>query len=112
MTASRGPIAIEVIDSHTAGEPTRLVIEGGPDLGTGPLAERLERFREHFDRYRSAIVNEPRGSDTLVGVVNARLHADGRIDVENVTSYRKARHLRVPVGGVGSVLGDIACVRN
>src|SRR5438874_7139046 len=48
MTASRGPIAIDVIDSHTAGEPTRLVIDGTPDLGTGPLAARLDRFREHF----------------------------------------------------------------
>src|SRR5437879_10799710 len=74
MTASRGPIAIEVIDSHTAGEPTRLVIEGGPDLGIGPLADRLERFREHFDRYRSAIVNEPRGSEALVGALLCTPH--------------------------------------
>ncbi len=58
---------IQVIDSHTAGEPTRVVIDGGPDLGVGSLVERRERFRSHFDRYRSAIVNEPRGSDVLVG---------------------------------------------
>ncbi len=37
---------IRVIDSHTGGEPTRVVVEGGPDLGGGPMAERLERFRE------------------------------------------------------------------
>ena len=60
---------IRVIDSHTGGEPTRLVLEGGPDLGDGPLAERVRRFREHFDAYRSAIVNEPRGSDPLVGAL-------------------------------------------
>jgi 4-hydroxyproline epimerase len=58
---------IHVIDSHTAGEPTRLVIDGGPKLGDGPLAERLERFKRDHDRFRSAIVNEPRGSDVLVG---------------------------------------------
>jgi len=155
---------IQVIDSHTAGEPTRLVIDGGPDLGTGPLAQRVERFRQHFDAYRSAIVNEPRGCDTLVGallckphrpdcnwgviffnnvgylgmcghgtlgliaslahagrcaagsfridtpvgVVNAQLHPDGRIDLENVTSYRKARQIAVAVAGVGSIRGDVA----
>jgi 4-hydroxyproline epimerase len=60
---------IEVIDSHTAGEPTRVVISGGPELGSGPIAERLKRFREQHDRFRSAIVNEPRGSDVLVGAV-------------------------------------------
>jgi proline racemase len=60
---------IRVIDSHTGGEPTRLVISGGPDLGSGELSERGRVFREHFDRYRSAIVNEPRGSDVMVGAL-------------------------------------------
>jgi proline racemase len=72
MTAS-----LRVIDSHTAGEPTRLVIDGGPDLGRGPLAERRELFRERFDRYRSAIVNEPRGSDALVGALLVEPHRPG-----------------------------------
>lgn len=58
-----------VIDSHTGGEPTRVVISGGPDLGTGSLAERLERFRAEHDTFRSAVVNEPRGSDVLVGAL-------------------------------------------
>jgi 4-hydroxyproline epimerase len=65
---------IRVIDSHTGGEPTRLVLEGGPDLGAGPLGERLERFRAHFDAYRSAIVNEPRGSDALIGALLVKPH--------------------------------------
>jgi 4-hydroxyproline epimerase len=65
---------IRVIDSHTGGEPTRLVLDGGPELGSGPLSERLQRFREHFDAYRSAIVNEPRGSDTLVGALLVKPH--------------------------------------
>ena len=166
MAATREAQAqtIQVIDSHTGGEPTRLVIEGGPDLGVGPLAQRVERFRQHFDAYRSAIVNEPRGCDTLVGAllcephrpdcnwgviffnnvgylgmcghgtlgliaslahagrctagslridtpvgaVNAQLHPDGRIDLENVTSYRKARQVAVAVAGIGSIRGDVA----
>lgn len=65
---------VRVVDSHTGGEPTRLVLEGGPDLGAGPLAERLQRFRDHFDAYRSAIVNEPRGSDPLVGALLVKPH--------------------------------------
>ncbi len=60
---------VRVVDSHTAGEPTRVVVEGGPDLGTGPLAERLERFRREHDGFRSAVVCEPRGSDVLVGAL-------------------------------------------
>jgi proline racemase len=156
--------AIRIIDSHTGGEPTRLVLEGGPELGGGPLAERVQRFRSQFDAYRSAIVNEPRGSDPLVGAllvkpdradcqlgviffnnvgyigmcghgtigliaslahagqlapgainidtpvgpVKATLHADGRISVANVASYRSVRDFDVQVPGIGSVRGDIA----
>jgi len=155
---------IRVIDSHTGGEPTRLVLEGGPELGGGPLAERVVRFRDQFDAYRSAIVNEPRGSDPLVGAllvephradcklgviffnnvgylgmcghgtigliaslkhagdlvpgavkidtpvgpVEAELHADGRVSVANVVSYRGARRLTVDVPGIGAVIGDVA----
>lgn len=60
---------VSVVDSHTAGEPTRVVVDGGPDLGGGALAERVERFRSSHDRFRSAVVNEPRGSDVLVGAL-------------------------------------------
>lgn len=58
-----------VIDSHTGGEPTRVVIDGAPDLGTGTVAERLQVFRTQHDRFRSAVVNEPRGSDVMVGAL-------------------------------------------
>lgn len=68
------PQRICVIDSHTAGEPTRVVLSGGPDLGTGPLSERIERFRTEHDRFRSAVVNEPRGSDVLVGALLVEPH--------------------------------------
>lgn len=60
---------IKVIDSHTGGEPTRTVIAGGPDLGSDTLAIRRERFRNEFDHFRSAITNEPRGSDAMVGAL-------------------------------------------
>jgi 4-hydroxyproline epimerase len=58
---------IRIVDSHTGGEPTRVVLEGGPDLGSGPLAARLALLRDRYDDFRSAVVNEPRGSDALVG---------------------------------------------
>lgn len=60
---------VQVIDSHTGGERTRVVLSGGPDLGVGPLETRLERFRRDHDRFRSATVNEPRGSEDLVGAL-------------------------------------------
>jgi 4-hydroxyproline epimerase len=60
---------IEIVDSHTGGEPTRVVVAGGPDLGGGSLAERREIFKRDFDHFRSGIVNEPRGSDVLVGAL-------------------------------------------
>ena len=155
---------VRVIDSHTGGEPTRLVLDGGPALGTGPLAERRDRFREHFDAYRSAIVNEPRGSDpmvgallvsphradcdlgviffnnvgfigmcghgtiglvaslqfagrlapgsvridTPVGAVQARLHEDGDVSIQNVVSHRTARDVRAQMPDGSSVTGDVA----
>lgn len=62
---------IQVIDSHTGGEPTRVVVSGGPELGNGSIADRLKIFREKHDAFRSAVVNEPRGSDVLVGALLA-----------------------------------------
>src|SRR6185295_10895460 len=60
---------IRVVDSHTGGEPTRVVVSGGPDLGRGALPERLRRLRNEYDYFRSAVVNEPRGSDAVVGAL-------------------------------------------
>ena len=68
---------ISIIDSHTGGEPTRLVLAGGPELGAGPLSERLARFQREHDRLRSAVVCEPRGSDVLVGALLCEPHDRG-----------------------------------
>ncbi|WHZ19813.1 MAG: 4-hydroxyproline epimerase [Rhodanobacteraceae bacterium] len=61
--------SLDFIDSHTGGEPTRVITAGFPDLGNGSMAERLQRFRAQHDRWRRAIVLEPRGSDTVVGAL-------------------------------------------
>src|SRR5476649_2173955 len=159
-----GMKTISIIDSHTGGEPTRLVIDGGPALGKGPLRERLATLRREHDQFRSAVVCEPRGSDVLVGallcepheadcaagviffnnvgylgmcghgtiglvvtlahmgrisagrhridtpvgVVEAELHADGSVTVDNVASYRSAHRVTVDVPGHGPVTGDVA----
>jgi len=158
------PRLIQVVDSHTAGEPTRVVIAGGPDLGNDALPNRLRRFGADHDDFRSAVVNEPRGSDVLVGAllcepvdstcatgviffnnvgylgmcghgtigvvatlahlgrikpgehrietpvgtVRAILHADCRVTVENVVSYRHKANVAVKVPRFGTVTGDIA----
>ena len=60
---------IKAIDSHTGGEPTRVVIGGFPDLGNGSMAERLEVFKRDHDKLRAAIVREPRGHDAVVGAL-------------------------------------------
>lgn len=159
-----GPAKVHVIDSHTGGEPTRVVVSGGPVLGEGPLCTRLTRFRSKFDEFRSAVVNEPRGSDavvgallceprdatcsagvlffnnvgylgmcghgtiglavtlaylgriapgihrieTPVGIVEAHLHNDNEITVNNVPSYRLWKDAQVFVDGFGEVCGDVA----
>ena len=159
---------IQVIDSHTGGEPTRVVVAGGPELGGGAMVERAAVLRERFDRFRSAVVCEPRGSDvivgallcepvdatsaagviffnnvgtigmcghgtiglvatlahlgriapgshrleTVVGPVTATLHADGRVSVDNVPSYRSRAAVTIDVPGYGPVTGDVAWAGN
>ncbi len=65
---------VQVIDSHTAGEPTRVVIAGGPPLGEGSLQSRLELFRSRHDGFRTAVLTEPRGSEVLVGALLCEPH--------------------------------------
>lgn len=61
--------SIRVVDSHTGGEPTRVVVHGFPNLGNGTMADRLEVFNSRFDHLRRAIVREPRGYDAIVGAL-------------------------------------------
>lgn len=66
MSQSAAPI--KYVDSHTAGEPTRVVIAGAPDLGKGPVSAQLARLRM-YDGFRKTVILEPRGWDALVGAV-------------------------------------------
>jgi 4-hydroxyproline epimerase len=82
--------SIQVVDSHTGGEPTRVIVANGPDLGRGTMAERLAMFRSRFDDIRSAVINEPRGSDVLVGAILCEPHdpsCDAGVIFFNNTGY-------------------------
>ena len=63
------PEQIRVIDSHTEGEPTRVVIDGWPQPDGATMAERRDDLRARFDHLRSAVVREPRGHDAIVGAL-------------------------------------------
>ncbi|WP_299808608.1 proline racemase family protein [uncultured Roseibium sp.] len=60
---------MHVIDSHTEGEPTRVVVTGGPDLGPGSLAEKAARFGKNHADFRASVVQEPRGHEAMIGAL-------------------------------------------
>jgi 4-hydroxyproline epimerase len=122
---------VRVIDSHTEGEPTRVIVDGGPPLGGGPLAERRTRFEVEFDHFRRFAVTEPHGHEAMVGALLCEPHdstcAAGVIFFDN-TGYlgmcghgtiglavtlahmgrlkRGRHHFETPVGVVGVELVD------
>ena len=106
---------VHVIDSHTGGEPTRLVISGGPDLGRGSLAERRARFQAEHDDFRSAVVNEPRGSDAMVGALLCEpvdpSSACGVIFFNNVGYLGMCGHGTIGLVATLAYMGQIAAGR-
>jgi 4-hydroxyproline epimerase len=110
MTGS-GARRVRVVDTHTGGEPTRVVVAGGPDLGAASVAERRAVFREQFDSFRSAVVNEPRGSDVMVGALlcepSDSACAAGVIFFNNVGYLGMCGHGMIGVGVALAHLGKI-----
>jgi len=102
---------ISIIDSHTAGEPTRVVVSGGPALGGSSVADQLKVFRDKHDAFRSAVVNEPRGSDVLVGALlvqpRDRSCAAGVIFFNNVGFLGMCGHGTIGVVATLAHLGRI-----
>jgi 4-hydroxyproline epimerase len=109
------PAQFQVIDSHTEGEPTRVVISGGPDLGRGPLAERARRLREEHDWLRSAVCNEPRGHEAMVGALLCEPYAAdcicGVIFFNNVSTLNMCIHgtigLVVTLAHMGKIVAGV-----
>lgn len=60
---------LKIIDSHTGGEPTRMVYEGFPELSGQTIQEKLQDFKQNFDHLRKSVILEPRGNDVLVGAL-------------------------------------------
>lgn len=60
---------LKVIDSHTGGEPTRMVYEGFPKLEGDSIKDKLNYFKQNLDHLRKSIILEPRGNDVLVGAL-------------------------------------------
>jgi 4-hydroxyproline epimerase len=102
---------VRVIDSHTGGEPTRVVVSGGPDLGRGSVAKQLAVLREKYDWVRSSIILEPRGSEVMVGAIlcepEDRSCAAGVIFFNNVGYLHMCGHGTIGVGVTQFHLGKI-----
>lgn len=70
MTSRNPPLNhVQVVDSHTGGEPTRVIIAGGPPLREANLQERLNLLRDEYDSFRAGVIFEPRGSEVIVGAL-------------------------------------------
>ena len=63
------PTAIRVIDSHTEGEPTRVIVDGWPQPSGATMQERCDDLRRNYDHLRRAVVCEPRGHSAIVGAL-------------------------------------------
>lgn len=107
---------MRVIDSHTAGEPTRVVIEGGPDLGLGPLAERAARLEtDHLD-FCASVVLEPRGHDAIIGALLLPPSQDdcvaSVIFFNNLQNLGMCGHASIGLGATLAYLGRIESGRH
>ena len=97
---------VRVIDSHTAGEPTRVVVGGGPVLEAEDAPAMLAEFRDQHDHWRSAIVNEPRGSDVLVGAWLAPSRTD--VCLNAVVFFNNVGYLGMCGHGLIGVVSTLA----
>jgi proline racemase len=61
--------SFSVIDSHTAGHPTRVILSGLPALKGSSVKAQRDDFRDHHDGLRGLILHEPRGHAAMVGLV-------------------------------------------
>ena len=98
--------SLEIIDSHTGGEPTRAIVGGLPDFGGGPVAAQLGVMQARFDWVRSSVVNEPRGADAMVG---AALVASEEEDCDlGVIYFNNVGYIKMCVHGTIGVAVTLA----
>lgn len=131
MTAFPFPPSVDVVDSHTEGEPTRVVVSGWPNFRATTMEGRRTELSERFDALRSGVVREPRGHEAIVGAVLMPPVAPGSlvgvVFFNNVGPLRMCGHgligvvrtlqflgrigpgrvvVDTPAGPVGATLGD------
>lgn len=103
---------IPIVDSHTGGEPTRVVIGGFPELGRGSMAERRDLLAREHDRYRRAVLLEPRGHEVLVGALlcppRNPAHAAGVIFFNNAGYLGMCGHGTIGLVATLAHLGRLA----
>lgn len=104
--------SVPYIDSHTGGEPTRLILSGGPDLGEGPIAARAEIFRSRHSGFREGVIAEPRGSEVFVGGLLCEptdpRHAAAVIFFNNVSTLGMCGHGTIGLVASLAHLGRVA----
>ena len=62
-------IRVETLDTHTAGEPLRIIIGGFPNLKGETVLKKRSYFKENYDDLRSLILSEPRGHKDMYGAL-------------------------------------------
>jgi len=60
---------VQVVDTHTAGEPTRVVLDGLPPIPGTTMAQRRAYLDAHGDPWRGFLLREPRGHPDLFGAI-------------------------------------------
>ena len=112
VSSQSSSVQLQVIDSHTEGEPTRVVIGGGPDLGKGDLQSRLQQLRDQHDSLRKRVIFEPRGSEVVVGALLCDpvdpAHAAGVIFFNDVGYLGMCGHGTIGLVTTLAYLGRIA----
>lgn len=109
---SMNDVCLKVIDSHTGGEPSRIVVAGIPDLGGGTMAEQSKVFRDQYDWLRSSVANEPRGHDAMVGALllppHDPAHLCGVIFFNNASTLHMCIHGTIGLGVTLAHMGKIS----
>ncbi len=100
------PHAVHIVDSHTEGEPTRVVVGGSPVLAGETLAEKLAYFRAHHDEFRTGVLLEPRGSEVLVGAL--LLEPEQRSSAAGVIFFNDVGYLGMCGHGIIGVVTTLA----
>ena len=60
---------ISTVETHTGGEPTRIILDGWPKLSGKTLLDKRREVKERFDHLRRGLMLEPRGHDGMYGAL-------------------------------------------